>query len=516
MTLPKFKIVELSRADKSHRIRLSIQSLEPELGRRVLGLSSREIEDLLDRPSISQLKREARQNRLSVSSFVLQQLSKKFSKGTTSAKREGQLQLFKQVQSPAVMRVEGGSLSQVGSFRVNKNSPIHRWYPYVEGFSADRIVRLLSAFTNRTSATVYDPFGGSGTVQVLCSHLGIRSLYSELNPFMQFVAEVKVNSVRTLVGQTKAISKLKAYYDTVADLNFLSEFADEDTSWFHQIFSGRDYFVEKDLREICGLLRLAKRAFKGDEHIQNVTLLAVYCIAVDCSNMTRRADLRRRQPYEYKTRTVSVKNSYLKKLSEIVSDLTDLPETLEGTTRLGDSCLVHHESYDASIDLIVTSPPYLNGTNYFRNTKIELALANLITSETELESFTTAAVTAGINNVSMRNREPICFPAVERLAKALEKEAYDVRIAKMVRGYFSDMFLSAQVFFAYLKGGGTFVCDIGDSIFAGIHVPTHDLLVDVFERAGFEFKECNILRQRYSHNKQRLGQYELILEKSRG
>jgi len=39
-------------------------------------------------------------------------------------------------------------------------------------------------------------------------------------------------------------------------------------------------------------------------------------------------------------------------------------------------------------DLILTSPPYLNGTNYFRNTKLELWITGFLENEAELGKFT--------------------------------------------------------------------------------------------------------------------------------
>src|SRR5947209_6290651 len=79
------------------------------------------------------------------------------------------------------------------TFRESKASPIHRWYPYVEGFSADYIrSRLLEL--GKKIKVIYDPFGGAGTTQLESSMLGLPSFFSEVNPFMAFVASTKVNA----------------------------------------------------------------------------------------------------------------------------------------------------------------------------------------------------------------------------------------------------------------------------------------------------------------------------------
>ena len=54
---------------------------------------------------------------------------------------------------------------------------------------------------------------------------------------------------------------------------------------------------------------------------------------------------------------------------------------------------------DLEIDAVITSPPYLNGTNYFRNTKLELWFLRYIQFENDLRFFRDQALTSGINDV---------------------------------------------------------------------------------------------------------------------
>ena len=39
------------------------------------------------------------------------------------------------------------------------------------------------------------------------------------------------------------------------------------------------------------------------------------------------------------------------------------------------------------VDCVITSPPYLNGTNYIRNTKLELKLTDYILSEKDINKI---------------------------------------------------------------------------------------------------------------------------------
>src|SRR5712692_6308315 len=99
---------------------------------------------------------------------------------------EAQLTLLEEVA------VEGNADQRGVTFQESRQEPVHRWYPYVEGFSAPYVRYLLDRF--RGVINVYDPFGGSGTTQLVAASRGIDSFYCEVNPFMAFVAETKISS----------------------------------------------------------------------------------------------------------------------------------------------------------------------------------------------------------------------------------------------------------------------------------------------------------------------------------
>ncbi len=88
----------------------------------------------------------------------------------------------------------------------------------------------------------------------------------------------------------------------------------------------------------------------------------------------------------------------------MMEDIHAHPEHTAPTVRLSGDCRQLPPTSGERFDLAVTSPPYLNGTNYFRNTKIELWLLGLIDGESDLAGYHAQAVAAGINNVSRESR----------------------------------------------------------------------------------------------------------------
>lgn len=150
------------------------------------------------------------------------------------------------------------------------------------------------------------------------------------------------------------------------------------------------------------------------------------------------------------------------------------------------------------IDAVITSLPYLKGTNYFRNTKIELWFLRCLHSQRDLTFFREKSVTAGINDVSQRKNGNLNHPAVDNVVSKLKENAYDPRIPKMVKDYFTDMDTVFESLKYHLKHNAIIAVDIGDSIYEGVHVPTDRILTELMLDKGYSLKGEVLLRKRLS------------------
>lgn len=374
-----------------------------------------------------------------------------------------------------------------GTFWLNKNEPIHRWYSFVEGYSSCLIAEELKTFLalKQNIETIYDPFCGTGTTSLVASTYGIKSFYSESNPFMQTVIETKINGVQKLNKDT-VIIKLNEY---VALINAFK--AEKFTSW-----NGFEkFFGEKQLNELLTIKELISK--EDDESVKNILALALSAIVVKVSKMTRRGDLRYATEKEY--REESVFKCFADKLNEMIFDIQHHKTIIKcSTKKVSDDA--RDNDYVDTFDCVITSPPYLNGTNYIRNTKLELKLNDFITSESDLPNFHSKGIVAGINNVSKRTAIDTILPVVEPYLEQLNPVSYDERIPKMVAGYFRDMDVVIQKLSRSIKSDGLFTMDIGDSQFAGVHIPTHQILSSICAQYGFSLYDEEILRKRRSKN----------------
>lgn len=378
-----------------------------------------------------------------------------------------------------------------GTFSLNKHKPFYSWYQYLEGYSEELVEAELSGLGNIKA--VYDPFGGSGTTMLYASMQGIKSFYSETNPFMRWVCETKVNSAMYCYEHFDAFDKEFELINQEVNNNFDRYYVDHSKDEFAKFYDADVY------NQILAIKSIIEK-ISSNLDFKNVFLLALISNSVNVSNTIRRGDLRYATLKELKKKNKDIKSIFIKKLCSMREDISKHGSELkEETYLLADDVRDIKEA--SLVDCVVTSPPYLNGTNYIRNTKLELNLLGFLTSEKDITSFHSKGIIAGINNVSKRNDgRKYNFDFLDEPLKELETKAYDTRIIKMITGYFDNMYDAIKAIEKVIKPNGYFALDIGDSQFSGVHICTHDFLRNICLMSGFKQIDEEILRKRVSHN----------------
>lgn len=484
------------------RLRLALNENDPEFAKWLSHLSSKELRFILQ-SSYSEIQNQSENEGIAVSQKTLDVLKSAYNGQSEKAPKQKnkipQLALFDE-ESP---------LGKHGTFSPNHLESIHRWYPYLEGFSATFVKSLLSRWSP-DAKKIYDPFAGTGTTMTVAATSGLEGYYSEINPFMRLVIEGKTKSLKRCAKNKK---KLKNYFDDLMQYVAANPVSKKQ-AWeeFQKAFSDRPYFAEKRLIEILAIKTAIANVETPYPEFRNLANLALGGIAVGCSELKRAADLRYRTPKELLAEDFSVIECYKEKLFHISEDIDESLAEISDSICLSDNALILEKGVK-DFDVVLTSPPYLNGTNYFRNTKIELWLTGLIESEKNLGKFTREAVTAGINNVSNNGRPLTKYDFVEDVAVQLDKVAYDRRIPELVRRYCSDAEIWLSNCYSYLRDGGRAIIDIGDSRFAGVHVPTDIFLEKIACKVGFTIREIELVRSRNSKDGTPLKQVLLILDK---
>src|SRR5690554_2405241 len=85
------------------------------------------------------------------------------------------------------------NIARSGTFVDNMKLPIHRWFRYSAGFSAQWAELEIEKRKRSDGLNVLDPFAGSGTTLLAASSDGVSSLGFESHPFIFRVARAKSN-----------------------------------------------------------------------------------------------------------------------------------------------------------------------------------------------------------------------------------------------------------------------------------------------------------------------------------
>ena len=417
---------------------------------------------------------------------------------------------YRQLQDQ--FNLEDGSLClrDVVSFGRNSDFPVHRWFPFKEGFAADLFsAAIIDTTSMRNPDSIFlDPFCGSGTA-ILCGDLQQKwvgkSIGIEVNPFLAFVAETKKNWRLYDAGQFRELSRHllsnPLQTDIVADeWPTLSTFRDQ------RMFGPQ---------RVSALLDAVRRVEGTELPYRNLLLLGVAAAAERLGNYRRtgralrvlRSDreLARRAALKPERELAAIWSSY-------ASDLAGLDPSRGGGHGESEIAVGDGRSLEplrglgvghGEVTLITYSPPYLNHIDYTEVYKIELWLLGFLRDRDAMKDLRTRTLRS---HASIQT--PFGKPRLSPMADQTLKAASDMvtksgdfwhrQFPQLASSYLADMQQALQQQYKFLKPGGRSVCVIGNSAHgvkgSRVPIPVDLLLADIAKEAGFQVEKLQIAR----------------------
>ncbi|HTT44426.1 MAG TPA: DNA methyltransferase [Thermoplasmata archaeon] len=400
------------------------------------------------------------------------------------------------------------------TFRSNESLPVHRWWPYVQGYSAEFVAGVIAQADLPYRATVLDPFAGSGTTLVEARRAGAHAVGTELLGPAALAARVKTHfelDPRALPSAAERVLR-RAARRPVGSLPFLRE--------------TRRQFSSAALRD---LTRLRDALPREVDPLSEALRLAFGRILIPSSRLHRSPCLgygrAREEP------AVSPMERFRTAVDEMVVDLGTLQADrvrwgppAEVTTRDA-----RHGGWRArSVALAVTSPPYVNGMDYVMNYKVDLAWLGYAHSYADLAAIRRAQVAcdnlprreAAAYLDTSRVSDPWLSEVLSRIRENLARKGSYRRddMHAVVHRYFSDLRPVLDGVYRALVPGGRFVVVVGDSLLAGAYVPGDLLLARLGAERGFRIASVEVARRRRSGQRRSFELRESIvtLERPRG
>lgn len=392
-----------------------------------------------------------------------------------------------------------GSAFKDPAFADNKNLPVHRWVPWIAGFSAAFVDHVLDLYLpsgkQRRRRLVLDPFSGVGTTLVQAALRGHNYAGFEINPYAALAARVKLAAVdvelevldREMNGMRQAAKQWKAAPPPAAvrPVHFRSRLP---------FFSPR---VERQVLHALHFIRNIR-----DNGVGDLCRVAFGSVMVSFSNYTYEPSLGSR-PGAGKPliEDAEVAEVLLAKLYQMRCDIHSLREQKREAAEIGrgevhptDFFSGHSRVPSGSVDLMVTSPPYLNNYHYVRNTRPQLYWLSLIASTGEQRQLEENNFGKFWQTVRSGEHVPLSFE--HDGLESLLNELRSVRVGAGAYGgpgwanyaatYFNDCDRFVTILRRILKSGGTGVVVIGNSIIQGLELKIDEILADLAARHGLK------------------------------
>lgn len=389
-----------------------------------------------------------------------------------------------------------------GTFVDNMKLPVHRWFRYSAGFSAQWSETVIADRLQRNETRfLLDPFAGSGTALLAAQAKGVDSIGFEPHPFIHRIAEVKLDRKVDPASLEEAGARLLAAAKHLADPspNYSSA------------------LLEKCYRpETMGRL-LALRQALQEVSVQNDTgkylWLALTAILRECSHVGT-AQWQYVLPNKTKSKAVDPFIAFADRIRMFADDIRNTSSVGRVSARIFRSdarfATDAPETFGKA-DLIVTSPPYPNNYDYADATRLEMTFWGEVQSWGDLHQAVRRHLMRSCSQHSAAERldldallsDPAIAPIASELAEACQSLA-KIRLERggkktyhtMVAAYFCDMAKTWNTLRSYAAKQADICFVIGDSAPYGVYIPVEKWFSRLAEAAGFLEPRFEKLRDR--------------------
>ena len=417
--------------------------------------------------------------------------------------------LFGQEEGP-VDRAPGPAASFGDTaFTKNRREPMHRWVPWIAGFSAAFVEEVLRSVVSSPAQeiTVLDPFAGVGTTLLEALMRGYHAVGFEINPYAALACRVKLESRHCDLAQLESAIK-----DLSASLRrrIPSPKTEPKSRPPPGFRTKRPFFSPAVQRQALFLRDFISE--QDDGLVRDIIRVAFGSVMVSFSNYSYEPSLGTRAAAgKSDILEADVARTVTDKLWEMHADIEFLQRHLSRLAHQP-TCTVYERSYltasdvlpEASADVLITSPPYLNNYHYIRNTRPQLYWLDLVQDRSELKSTENESfgqfwqtVRAG-PRVELDADDPELHALLERVrSRNPEKGVYGgAGWANYAATYLNDCGRFCRVVHRHMKPGGHVVVVIGNNILQGIEVRMDEIFAQIARRNGFQLRGMHRVRKK--------------------
>ena len=361
---------------------------------------------------------------------------------------------------------------------------IHSLGKYPSKFIPEIPRWALNDFTNPGN-DILDPFCGAGTVAVEALIHSRNVISADISPYACLLTEGKTTraSKERIVESLIKIMQVLDNPDRLPNSGRM--YFDYDSFWFNL-----DYLFQIEAIRNYILGNIPKNLQKF--------FLSVLSLAIKpCSYLDESQLKVKRDPKKILHGTpspIDLMKGFLFKWSERLIQFNEIASKNEKSTIINDSAenLSGNHVKENSIDMIITSPPYINSMNYPMTHRYENILLGLIRHQDnishQMSYYGTERVYSKDYSIlhsvdSSYTYADYLNPLLRQIYKSEPKRSF------IAYKYFEDMRRALHSLVKLLKKGGIFIIVVGDNTIRGVRIETYNILKQIMAEMGMNQKK---------------------------
>jgi DNA modification methylase len=349
----------------------------------------------------------------------------------------------------------------------------HSIYYYPAKFIPQVVRFCIKEFT-KPGDWIIDPFAGSGTVGLEAFLTGRNVILLELNYILKHIVPIKIYTEKEIPTQNQLLKKI--------------ECIKKEKQQFVPSYNNITYWYPKEVFEVlskywAGLHKLEEDVYKW---IIQASLLKISKLFSFAEHRTpklfkskyKKEFIKKLMSKNWKIELDQKLLEYAYKIFVSVLDLckirkNNLPKVI---CHAGVDSSTFKLNFGKKIDVLITSPPYLQAQEYIRTSKLDLFWLGY--TEDDIKKITKL-------EIPYRKHERIVeTPTLNRIRAEISNN----KLLNILNSYFDHVIASLENNMNLLRLNGKACIFVGNPKVDGVEVETWKILAEYFTKKGFKFE----------------------------
>lgn len=358
----------------------------------------------------------------------------------------------------------------------NVNSYTHCFFKYPCKFIPEIPRWAINKYINDKSETILDPFTGSGTTLVEAAVNGNNAYGIEIDDVAKLISKVKTEKY-----SKEEVKKIDEEFK-----NIILKYEDVKEYRIPEIDNLNHWFSEDNIEELGKILNKINEIdcikVKDFFKVCFVSILKKCSYTDDSSPKPYVSTKIKKIPSKPKDEFTKTYKKYYKGIENLskIEDLGNV-EILKGDALNFD--------LNKKVNLVITSPPYINAFDYGRTMRLENLWLGLLSEKQLREKKKKYVGTEKIK--TLEEKEDLSILQESETLKKVYNEIYlkDEKRALIVKRFFDDMKQNYKQIKECLNKNGHYVIVIGDSNIRKVNIKSSEILTEIAINNGFVLED---------------------------